>query len=121
MMPAGTHGPAFLATQNFKVIRLYNTSDLYALFVGHLSDRIRGGGDFAQPWKDFQQPKTQTVHDLQARLQALGYPMDKIDGKIGSNTRKQIGLYQKANGLSIDCWPSDGVLAHANASANAQR
>lgn len=121
MMPAGTHGPAFLATQNFKVIRLYNTSDLYALFVGHLSDRIRGGGDFAQPWKDFQQPKTQTVHDLQARLQALGYPMDKIDGKIGSNTRKQIGLYQKANGLRIDCWPSDGVLAHANASANAQR
>lgn len=117
MMPAGAYGPAFLAPENFKVIRLYNTSDLYALFVGHLSDRIRGGGDFATPWKSFQQPKTQTVHDLQVRLSGLGYPMDKVDGKIGSNTRKQIGLYQKANGLTIDCWPSDTVLAHANSQA----
>ena len=83
MMPAGTYGPAFLAPENFKVIRLYNTSDLYALFVGHLSDRIRGGGDFATPWAKFEQPKSKTVHDLQARLKALGYPMDKTDGKIG--------------------------------------
>ena len=118
MSPAGTYGPAFLATENFKVIRLYNTSDLYALFVGHLSDRIRGGGDFIQSWQPFQQPKARTVHDLQARLKALGYPMDKTDGKIGSNTRKQIGLYQKASGLKVDCWPSDAVLTHANAAAN---
>ena len=117
MSPAGAYGPSFLATENFKVIRLYNTSDLYALFVGHLSDRIRGGGDFVQPWQPFEQPRTRTVHDLQARLKALGYPMDKIDGKIGSNTRKQIGLYQKSNGLKIDCWPSDAVLAHASAKA----
>lgn len=118
MMPGGAYGPAFLAAQNFRVIRLYNTSDLYALFVGNLSDRIRGGGDFVTPWKDFAQPRTATVHDLQVRLQELGYPMDKIDGKIGSNTRKQIGLYQKANRLKIDCWPSDAVLAAANAQAN---
>lgn len=118
MSPAGIYGPQFLASENFKVIRLYNTSDLYALFVGHLSDRIRGGGDFDTPWANFAQPRTQTVHDLQARLQALGYPMDKLDGKIGSNTRKQIGLYQKANGLKVDCWPSDGVLQHANSNAS---
>ena len=117
MMPAGINGPAFLAPENFKVIRLYNTSDLYALFVGHLSDRIRGGGDFAAPWAKFEQPKSKTVHDLQARLKALGYPMDKTDGKIGSNTRKQIGLYEKASGLRVDCWPSDAVLAHANSNA----
>ena len=117
MMPAGAYGPAFLAAQNFRVIRLYNTSDLYALFVGHLSDLIRGGNDFATPWKSFAQPKTQTVQGLQVRLKTLGYPMDKIDGKIGSNTRKQIGIYQKVNGLKIDCWPSDGVLAHASSKA----
>jgi lytic murein transglycosylase len=118
MMPGGGYGPAFLAAQNFRVIRLYNTSDLYALFVGNLSDRIRGGGDFVAPWRDFAQPRTTTVHNLQARLQELGYPMDKIDGKIGSNTRKQIGLYQKANGLKIDCWPSEAVLSVANSQAN---
>ena len=119
MSPAGIYGPAFLATENFKVIRLYNTSDLYALFVGDLADRIRGSGDFATPWASFQQPRTQTVHDLQVRLKALGYPMDKTDGKIGSNTRKQIGLYQKASGLTIDCWPSEAVLAHASRRAAA--
>jgi hypothetical protein len=43
--------------------------------------------------------------------------MDKIDGKIGSNTRKQIGRYEKANGLKIDCWPSKRVLTHANSQA----
>ena len=117
MSPAGTYGPQFLASENFKVIRLYNTSDLYALFVGHLSDRIRGGGDFVTPWGKFAQPRTQTVHDLQVRLKALGFPMDKTDGKIGSNTRKQIGRYQKANGLAIDCWPSEAVLSHANTKA----
>ncbi|ADJ24452.1 lytic murein transglycosylase [Hyphomicrobium denitrificans ATCC 51888] len=118
MMPGGAYGPAFLAGQNFRVIRLYNTSDLYALFVGNLSDRIRGGGNFVTPWKNFAQPRTTTVHNLQVQLQKLGYPMDKIDGKIGSNTRKQIGLYQKAARIKIDCWPSDSVLASANAQAN---
>jgi lytic murein transglycosylase len=117
MMPAGAYGPAFLAAQNFRVIRLYNTSDLYALFVGNLGDRIRGGGDFVTPWASFSQPKTRTVAGVQARLQQLGYPMDKVDGKIGSNTRKQIGLYEKANGLDIDCWPSETVLAHAESQA----
>ena len=118
MMPGGAYGPAFLAGQNFRVIRLYNTSDLYALFVGNLSDRIRGGGNFVTPWKNFAQPRTTTVHNLQVQLQKLGYPMDKIDGKIGSNTRTQIGLYQKAARIKIDCWPSDSVLASANAQAN---
>jgi lytic murein transglycosylase len=117
MMPGGAYGPAFLAAQNFRVIRLYNASDLFALFVGHLSDLLRGEGDFVTPWSDFEQPKAATVRALQARLEALGYPMSKIDGKIGSNTRKQIGLYQKANGLKIDCWPSKRVLTHANSQA----
>jgi lytic murein transglycosylase len=117
MMPGGAYGPAFLAAQNFQVIRLYNTSDLYALFIGNLSDRIRGGGDFVTPWKSFAQPRTVTVHNLQARLKELGYPMDKIDGKIGSNTRKQIGLYERASGLTVDCWPSEVVLRHAQSQA----
>ena len=42
------HGPAFLALENFLVIKRYNMSDLYALFVGNLGDRIAGGGDFAR-------------------------------------------------------------------------
>ena len=116
MSPAGGNGPAFLVTENFKVIRLYNTSDLYALFVGHLADRIAGGPDFEAPWGTAVQ-RTKTIQDIQTRLKALGYNVDKIDGKIGSNSRMNIGKYQKTNGLKVDCWPTDGVLAHMRANA----
>lgn len=112
MMPSGAYGPAFLVTENFKVIRLYNTSDLYALFVGDLADRIAGAGGFHVPAAKVAQPRTAQVREIQALLEKTGYPMDKIDGKIGSNTRRQVGIYQKKNGLKIDCWPTEAVLKH---------
>lgn len=112
MSPAGGHGPAFLVLQNFKVFRLYNTSDLYAVFVGHLGDRIAGGGDFLTPWGGAAPQRTHVVAEIQERLQRMGAEVEKIDGKIGSNTRKVIGAYQRANGLKVDCWPSEALLAH---------
>ena len=41
VMPDGVGGEAYMAYANFDVIRLYNRSDLYALSVGTLADRIR--------------------------------------------------------------------------------
>ena len=125
MSMSGAYGPAFLATDNFQVIRLYNTSDLYALFVGNLADRIAGtGGDFHIPSATVAQPRTAQVKEIQERMLKLGYPMEKIDGKIGSNTRRQVGIYQKASRLKIDCWPTAAVLTHLRsttaASAGAQ-
>lgn len=117
MSPAGAYGPSFLVLENYKTIRRYNTSDLYAVFVGHLSDRIAGGGDFATPWAGVAPQKTRVVEDIQNHLKALGYEVDKIDGKIGSNTRMNIGSYQLKNKLKIDCWPTDAVLAHMKAAA----
>lgn len=113
MMPAGAYGPAFLALENFQVLRRYNTSDLYALYVGNLADRINGGGNFETPWAAVAQPATKLVASLQMRLKVLGYPMDKIDGKIGSNTRRQIGIFEQSRGLKVDCWPSPTVLESA--------
>lgn len=112
MMPAGAHGPAFLVLENFKVIRRYNTSDLYAVFVGNLADRIAGGGDFETPWKGAGAQKTALIEEIQTRLMAAGYDVEKVDGKIGSNTRKVIGGYQRANKITVDCWPSEALLAH---------
>ena len=43
-LPAGAKGPAFLVTANFFVIKRYNNANAYALAVGHLSDRLAGGG-----------------------------------------------------------------------------
>ncbi len=120
MMPAGAYGPAFLVLENYKVIRRYNTSDLYAVFVGHLADRIAGGGDFEAGWGGTGPQRTRVIEEIQQRLRAKGYDVEKIDGKVGSNTRKVIGSYQKANGLKIDCWPSDAVLAHLGRAASAR-
>ncbi|HEY7844318.1 MAG TPA: lytic murein transglycosylase, partial [Bradyrhizobium sp.] len=41
LQPEGIYGPAFLTTKNYFVIKEYNFSDLYVLFVGHLSDRMK--------------------------------------------------------------------------------
>lgn len=112
MMPAGAYGPAFLVTENYKVIRRYNTSDLYAVFVGHLADRIAGAGDFEATFGGTGAQKTRVVEEIQTRLKDLGQDVEKIDGKIGSNTRHVIGAYQRSAGLKVDCWPSDGLLAH---------
>jgi lytic murein transglycosylase len=118
LMPAGAHGPAFLALENFLVIKRYNMSDLYALFVGNLGDRIAGGADFRTPWADIKQLSARGIEEIQQRLQARGFAVAKIDGKAGMNTRALIGAYQKASGLKVDCWPTEGLLAHLRAGSS---
>ena len=110
MSPGGAYGPAFLVTDNFKVLRAYNTSDLYAVFVGHLSDRIGGVADFDTAWKPIVQLPNRDVEEIQRQLKARGAPIDKLDGKIGSNTRWLIGKYQRQAGIGVDCWPTTGLL-----------
>ncbi|MEZ5816268.1 MAG: lytic murein transglycosylase [Hyphomicrobiaceae bacterium] len=111
MSPGGTYGPQFLVTENFKVLRAYNTSDLYALFVGHLADRIAGGGSFRTPWAEIRQLDPAGILEVQQRLDRSGLAIGKLDGRIGSETRLKIGLYQRKAGLKVDCWPSAGLLS----------
>jgi lytic murein transglycosylase len=110
LLPEGTYGPAFLTPKNYYVLKDYNYSDLYVLFVGHLSDRIAGAKPFQTPWSKNAQLKTKDVESMQQRLTALGLYKDKLDGKAGMLTRAALGAYQKKNGLKIDCWPTAAVL-----------
>jgi lytic murein transglycosylase len=112
LMPAGLYGPAFLTPKNYFVIKEYNFSDLYVLFVGHLADRIGDSRPFATPWGKVTQLATADLETMQRGLAALGLYQDKIDGKAGMKTRAALGTYQKANGLKVDCWPSAAVLSH---------
>ena len=112
MAPGGAYGPAFLVLENYRVIRRYNMSDLYAVFVGNLADRIAGGGDFATPWQNIAQLPAKDVEDIQQRLKELGYAVGKVDGKVGSLTRWQIGKFQRDNSLKVDCWPTKELLRH---------
>ena len=112
LQPEGSYGPSFLTPKNYYVLKDYNFSDLYVLFVGHLSDRIAGAPPFETPWSQNAQLKTTEVELMQQRLTALGLYTDKIDGKAGMLTRAALGAYQKKNRLKVDCWPTAAVLAH---------
>jgi lytic murein transglycosylase len=112
LLPEGTYGPAFLTPKNYYVLKDYNYSDLYVLFVGHLSDRIGGGRPFQTPWSKNGQLKSAEVELMQKKLTALGLYKDKLDGKAGMLTRAALGAYQKKNGMKIDCWPTAAVLDH---------
>ncbi len=111
-LPEGTYGPAFLTPKNYYVLKDYNYSDLYVLFVGHLADLIGGGRPFETPWSKAKQLRSKEVEMMQRRLAALGLYRDKIDGKAGMLTRAALGAYQKKNSLKVDCWPTAAVLAH---------
>jgi lytic murein transglycosylase len=110
LLPAGIYGPAFLILPNYFVLKEYNFSDLYVLFVGQLSDRILDQRGFETPWAPVVQLKTAELEEIQRHLSKIGYYREKIDGKAGMKTRLALGVYQKANGLKLDCWPSAAVL-----------
>jgi lytic murein transglycosylase len=110
LQPEGIYGPSFLVTKNYFVIKEYNFSDLYVLFVGHLADRMVSPLAFATPWSASTQLRTRDVEAMQRQLTRIKLYADKIDGKAGMKTRAALGDYQKKAGLKVDCWPSEAVL-----------
>lgn len=110
-MPAGAAGPTFLLLPNFDVIKRYNNSDSYALAVGHLADRIIGGGGFATPWPagDYALTKAQKA-ELQTLLGRAGFDVGSPDGVIGPKTRAAVLAYQTRMGLPADGYISGRLL-----------
>ncbi|WP_375260535.1 lytic transglycosylase domain-containing protein [Palleronia sp.] len=112
LMPAGRNGPAFIVTPNFYVLKDYNMSDLYALFVGHVGDRIAYGvGDFQGDWQAVGGLMRSDVAEMQRALQAQGHDVGGADGLAGFKTRRSIGLWQEANGRPATCFPEPEMRA----------
>ena len=111
LLPAGHRGPAFLMLKNFRVIKRYNNADAYALAVGHLADRIRGGKPFKSVWPKDERPLTRSEKkELQSILISLGYPLGKVDGRLGSRSRAAIRGYQLSAGLVPDGYAEGQLL-----------
>ncbi len=109
--PAGVQGPAFVVYQNFYVIKRYNNATSYAMGVGHLGDRIAGGGKFQQPWPRGERSLSRSeAEELQRRLTAAGYDTGGTDGVIGPDTAAAIRRYQAANGMVPDGFASTALL-----------
>lgn len=112
-LPAGIHGPALLITENYRVIKKYNSSDAYALGVAHLGDRILGGDGFAKSWpRNEKRLSGPELMDVQRRLKAMGLPVGtKIDGRIGEISRESVKKAQVKFGLPADGYPNAALLA----------
>ncbi len=109
--PAGAAGPSFLLLRNFRVIKRYNNSNFYALAVGHLADRLRGGGPFVKDWPPHEKPLNQDEREkLQLLLTMLRLYEGEIDGDIGSGSREAIRQYQRSAGLNPDGQESRNLL-----------
>ncbi len=112
LLPGGHRGAAFLIFQNFHVIESYNTADAYVIAVGHLADRLRGGGPILAPWP--REERALSFDErvaLQRRLTAAGFDTGGIDAKMGPKTIAAIKSFQKARGMVPDGFPSLSVLS----------
>jgi lytic murein transglycosylase len=115
-LPGGARGPAFLVTDNFAVIKAYNSSDAYAMGVAHLGDRIMGAGPIQGDWpvSDPQLDRDQR-QEVQRRLAGFGLYAGEADGKLGSKTREAVRAFQLRSGLVADGYADLGVLRELRA------
>ncbi len=120
VLPAGARGPAFLATDNFEVLRRYNTSDVYAVFIGATANRIgceseaRACG-LEQTWpaksaSDDFEFSVENLCRMQIALKERGFSETMPDGLFGRATRVAIGQYQKSLKKQPDCYPTMAIL-----------
>ncbi|GAA3533267.1 lytic murein transglycosylase [Zobellella aerophila] len=111
LVPAGARGPAFAIFHNFKVIRRYNNATSYAMGVGHLGDRIAGGGEFQRPWPRGERELSRSEKmELQRRLTERGFDTRGADGVIGPNSIGAIRRFQQSLGLTADGYPTESLL-----------
>ena len=112
LAPLGTNGPAFRVFRNYRVLLRYNNAMSYAIGVGHLADRLAGGG----PLQGRFPPDAEGLHlaqrkEIQTRLAALGFDPGSTDGVIGPQTVAAIRAFQAARGLTVDGRASKALLA----------
>lgn len=119
LFPSGAAGPAFLVTENFVVIKRYNNSDVYALAVGYLADRIAGGPRIRAPWpaSDPQLSRNQRIA-LQKKLAEKGYKVVDFQGRLDFDIRDAVRIEQRKAGMKPDGHPTAALLEKLGARAD---
>ena len=112
LVPAGNQGPGFLMLHNFRVIMKYNPAEAYALAIGHLADRLRGGEPFVQPWPRHEPVLSREERrELQELLNRKGFDTGEPNGRLGAKARAAVRDYQASVGLVPDGFASATILA----------
>uniref|UniRef100_UPI0026299F6B lytic murein transglycosylase n=1 Tax=uncultured Lentibacter sp. TaxID=1659309 RepID=UPI0026299F6B len=114
LFPEGGRGLALMIFEkNFRAIERYNAADAYVIGVGHLADRLKGAAPLIGNFAPGERPlREDEIKELQRLLKNKGHALEKIDGKIGPNTKAQIKAYQSRNGLTADGYASEALLEH---------
>ncbi len=97
-------------SDNFYVLKAYNESDVYALWVGEVADRAGTGGRIVGRWSDLRGITRRDLQQLQQRLEAMGHDVGSADGLVGFRTRVAIGRWQEQHGRPPTCFPDVDVI-----------
>ena len=110
-IPAGARGPSFLMLDNFRAIMKYNPAEAYALAIGHLADRLRGGAPIVQAWPREERVLSRAERlELQQHLVRHGFDVGEPSGRLGLKTRAAVRDFQARHGLTPDGFASAAVL-----------
>jgi lytic murein transglycosylase len=111
LVPAGAQGPGFLMLQNFRVIMKYNPAEAYALAIGYLADRLRGGGPLVQAWPRHERVLTRAErYEMQQHLARHGFDVGEPDGRFGGKTRHALRQFQSWVGQVPDGFATAALL-----------
>lgn len=111
LLPAGRFGPTFIVSENFYILKRYNFSDLYALYVGHLADRLADNRKFARDWGKIGGFTRADVREMQLALEAQDHDVGGADGLVGFKTRIAVGLWQAQAGQKVTCFPDAKMVS----------
>ena len=112
LVPAGAGAAAFVIYDNFHVLEEYNAADAYVIGVGHLADRLRGGGSIQGSWPRSDRALSLSERrEMQTRLRAAGCDPGKFDGIVGPNTIEAIRCFQGRIGQVPDGYANTRLLA----------
>ncbi|MBA4205052.1 MAG: lytic murein transglycosylase [Polymorphum sp.] len=109
ILPQGRKGPAFLAFPNFGIYLKWNQSFIYTTSAAYFATRLAGAPVLA---KTSPEPGLDDagMRALQTKLQARGHDVGKVDGILGSGTRRAVQAEQQRLGIPADGWPTPALL-----------
>ena len=110
ILPQGRKGPAFLAYPNFNVFFEWNQSFTYVLTAAYFATRLSGAKVY-NVGKPEQGLSGNQMKRLQRALQKRGHNVGKVDGILGSGTRKAVQKEQLRLKLPADAWPTPALLS----------
>lgn len=109
ILPQGHKGPAFIAYPNFRVYFEWNQSFVYVMTAAYFATRLEGAAIYDAGKPDTGLAGAQ-MKQLQAKLQARGHDVGKVDGILGARTRVAVQSEQARLGLPADAWPTPQLL-----------